>query len=324
MAITHKALSEWYHQTAQLLQAGLSLPDAVDAAQALPARVLQPISAQLRAGTAIDTVLGGVPGWLPQADRLLLSAGAETGRIPEVMESLSREHAFMHRVRGNALAASIYPLVILNLAALAWPATALFEIGPDLQAPDVSIADYATAAGQALLFLWGCIGLLWLVARGRPQLVRSALGLIPGLAQFARCHAIARFCAGFGGFLRAGIDYRRALGGAAVICEHERLRDAALDLLAHVEAGAPPLEVMRADKRFPADLVQTCAGAELTGQLPESLERLAANYRERADNALRAAAFWYPKLLFALVAGLIAWQVLSAYRGYLDEILKLL
>jgi type II secretory pathway component PulF len=61
---------------------------------------------------------------------------------------------------------------------------------------------------------------------------------------------------------------------------------------------------------------------ERTGTLDESCRRLAVWHREEGSRQLKALAEWVPKLVYLLVAGFVAWQVIRFWTGYFSGIQK--
>ena len=87
-----------------------------------------------------------------------------------------------------------------------------------------------------------------------------------------------------------------------------------------VQQGSPPSSVLPELKVFPRDFVRLYRSGEETGKLEESLAVLEEEYGRKATASLAAASFWYPKLLFLVVAVFLALQVIGFYAGYFKMI----
>jgi len=59
---------------------------------------------------------------------------------------------------------------------------------------------------------------------------------------------------------------------------------------------------------------------EISGQLDETLHRLHVLYEDSATQTFRALAEWTPRLVYFLVAVMIARWIVSFYLGYFGRI----
>ena len=80
--MNHKTLALWYLQLAKSQEVGLPLAQAIETSSGPPQKELHKLVQLLRSGTTVDDVLRQAPRWLSEADRLFISAGAQTGRLP--------------------------------------------------------------------------------------------------------------------------------------------------------------------------------------------------------------------------------------------------
>src|SRR5438105_1760210 len=90
--LAHRA--EFYHQLAQLIDAGITLPQALDTLhRAPPARSyrqpLQRLIASLMEGCTFSQSLQQLGSWLPSFDIALLRAGEQSGRLPNCLKLLA-------------------------------------------------------------------------------------------------------------------------------------------------------------------------------------------------------------------------------------------
>jgi type II secretory pathway component PulF len=71
---------------------------------------------------------------------------------------------------------------------------------------------------------------------------------------------------------------------------------------------------------FPETFANLYASGEISGKLDESLRHLNRLYNEDGTSKLNAFATWMPRLLYLLVALIIAYKVIQFYAGYFDQI----
>jgi type II secretory pathway component PulF len=84
--------------------------------------------------------------------------------------------------------------------------------------------------------------------------------------------------------------------------------------------GRTPAEVMRDRAVIPEMFANLYHSGEISGQLDQTLRRLRDYYADEGSRTLHTAARVWPGVLYALVALYIAWQVISFYVGYFNQI----
>jgi type II secretory pathway component PulF len=89
-----------------------------------------------------------------------------------------------------------------------------------------------------------------------------------------------------------------------------------------IEAGQTPAEAVATCAFFPEPFVHLYTTGEMTGQLDQSLKRLAAMFQEEASRKLRAFSQWLPKVVYFLVVLMIAWRIIAFWTDYFGQINK--
>src|SRR5437764_5378589 len=120
LLVTPRQLSqraEFYHQAGQLLDAGISLPQALSTLQqAPPARSFrQPIQhllAHLTEGLTFSESLQQLGRWLPSFDVALLHAGEQSGRLPHCFKLLAGYYQERARLLRQVISVLGYPLFL--------------------------------------------------------------------------------------------------------------------------------------------------------------------------------------------------------------------
>jgi type II secretory pathway component PulF len=316
MPLSHKKLSAWYHLLAQQLDAGLPFSTALRASVGggAPAAALVRMADTAERGGSIDDALRETGAWLPHADKLFLSAGAETGRLPRVLRNLSARHAQFGAVKTRLLLACAYPLAIVHLGFLLFPLLRMidWEKGFLWDAPA-----YARALACTLLPLWiACAAILVLANRQSPILFR-AMKILPAFRGYAVAQSLADFAFALGNFLDAGLRIDRAWQIAGLIARSPALRTAAEAIDAVISRGENPGAHLARHPCFPPDFVALYQTGETTGQLEHNLLRIAEQNQDRANTALKVASLLYPALLFIATVVFVGYHVVSFYSGYI-------
>ena len=321
MHLSHRRLSVWYHQLAQQLEAGVPLAEALRAVPVagVPASGSEAMAQQIEAGGSVDDALRLAP-WLPAADRLFLAAAAGVGRMPRTLYNLADRHEQLRAVQGRMLLAGLYPAVVVHLGLLLWPVLRMVDWEKGFVWDGFA---YARSLAWTLLPLWLLVAVGWALARRQSPVLHGLAHGLPGLRGYVRAQALADLAFALGNFLDAGLPIAQAWATAGAIIPSRELQTAATALAQAAARGEAPGAHLGAWACFPAEFVALYRTGEKTGRLEQNLLRLAAEQQERARRALNLAAMLYPALLFLIVAGAVAYAVLSFYAGYLGMLGKM-
>ena len=69
---------------------------------------------------------------------------------------------------------------------------------------------------------------------------------------------------------------------------------------------------------FPSDFIALYKTGEQTGQLDANLATLHLQYRGQATRSIALSSFWYPKLIFLILALYATYKIIEFFRGYLE------
>lgn len=320
--LSHRQRSAWYHQFAQQLEAGLPFADAVRSARGtgMPGIALEAMAAQVEAGGTVDAAFAAAARWLPTAERYVLAAAAQAGRLPHTLRALSQRHAEFAAAKLKLLLACLYPLAVLHLGLVLLPVMSMIDWETGLHWDTLR---YLRALVFSLGPLWAVmVALVMLARRQNPALGRVARAL-PLVGGYLRARAVSDFAFALANFLDAGIPIDRAWASAGATSTLPALRDAADAIGAVIARGQAPGSMLAASPCFPPDFVALYRTGETSGQLEQNLFRLAAQYQERASRLLLLVSLVYPALIFLAVAVAVAINVIRIYAGYLQMIEKL-
>jgi len=307
----HGTLARWYHALAQHLEAGMTLVDGIRSIEGPPAGDREPMATALSSGLDLDAVLTDAPAWISNTDRQLISAGHGSGTLPDVLRGLAARHEIQQQALRAVIGAMIYPLVILHFAVFVLPAGRLISEG---------ISDYLQAILTLLVPLWVILLIIVAGVRCRVRLFGWLGDFLPGIRGYRRNSALRDICLVLRSFVSAGCRLDEAWYGACEATGRQRYIQAGIRCATTVQAGSPPSQVLPELKVFPPDFIRIYRSGEETGKLEESLTILEGEYGRKASASLAAASFWYPKLLFLMVAVFLAWQVVGFYAGYFEMI----
>ncbi|MEO5959640.1 MAG: type II secretion system F family protein [Opitutaceae bacterium] len=323
MPLGHRKLALWYLQLAQQLEAGLPMAAALRSSlgTGAPAAEVEGMAAQIERGGLMDDALRATGRWLPFADRLALSAAVEAGQMPRTLRQLAARHEQMGAAQLRLILACAYPLLVVHAGVLLLPVVRMIDWEKGFR---WDAAGYLRMVAIELGVLWGIIGALVFLVRRENPVLRWMGGAMPGLRGYIKAQALADFSFVLGNFLEAGVPIGPAWAAAGLLTRSPELKAAAQAMDASIARGEPPGPKLAAWKCFPADFAALYRTGEATGQLEANLLRLTTQNQEVANRALTFVTFLYPALLFMVVAGAVAYFVISIYAGYLKMLGKLM
>ena len=322
MSLGHRKLAAWYAQLAQHLEAGLPLAAALRVSQGTgaPAKSLATMAERIESGGSVGDALRCAGSWLPLSDLLALTAAAEAGRMPRTLKTLSERHAQIGAAKLRIILACAYPLGILHFGLLLLPVVRMIDWETGFR---WSTSGYVRGVALSIIPLWALGIGIWILARRGSPLLTSLTRVLPAFGGYMRAQALADFAFALGNFLEAGVPIGQAWATVRLITPSRDLKTAAAAMESTIAQGEAPGAKLVAWTCFPADFVALYQTGEATGQLDTNLLRLASQKQEAANRALGVATVIYPAFMFLLVAGAVAYFVISIYAGYLKMLGKL-
>lgn len=318
---SHTTLANWYTQIAQQLEAGISLVESLVLSQGPSEKDRIRLSAQLESGATIDETLQNAPKWLPLADRIFISAAAETGRLPQTFLNLAERHTRLNAIKRKVAISLFYPIAVLHIAALALPMMRMIDFETGIE---WSLSKHIMMSSAILVPLWCVIGLFYAMSQSKSPLIPRLLRCLPLLRQYSKLQSIADFALSLSAFLETGLPIQSAWQAAVHISRDPALSKAYKQLRPTFDAGEDPGSRMKEIAVFPSELVAFYQAGQRSGQLDQTLLKAGNRYQENAIQALNTAAVTYPVILFVCVAACIIYSIFQIYGGYLSSFSKIL
>jgi type IV pilus assembly protein PilC len=315
--------AELYHQLYACTSAGLGLVRALQHLRANPpAPALRPV---------LEQVLEGVNQGRPFAESLrranppppvfdlaLLEAGEQSGRLDACFKLLSDFYQHRAQIARQVIGDLLYPLAVFHLAIFLFPFAEFFRSG--------EVMPYLLKTFGVLLPLYAAgLGLVYAAQAKHREDWRAAMEkagrYIPGLGQARQCLALARLAAALEALISAGVPLLTAWELAAAASGSPALRRAVQSWKPRLASGQKtPAEEVSACAEFPPLFAGQYHAGEISGKLDETLRRVHLLYQEEGTRKLHTFAQWTPRLIFFLVAMLIAYRVVTFWLGYFQQI----
>jgi general secretion pathway protein F len=273
----------------------------------------------LAAGESLPAALARFPRSLAPQYRGLVGAGAESGRLPEVLSRLADYLEARAALRQKFVVALIYPALV-TVIALGVITVLLTYVVPQvvsvyqqsrqtlplLTRALIATSDFFRATGWVWLLMSLAAVALFLWARSRePFRTRwhALLLRLAGVGRLLRSLDCARFASTLAILVASGAPLLRALDAASEVMRMRPLAEAARTAGTLVRQGVSLSRALREQKVFPAVLVHLVANGEQSGALAPMLERAAAELEREAERRLTfVAALIQPALIVAMGA----------------------
>ena len=315
-------LAVWTRQLAGLVSASLPLERALtalcDEAETPRQRnLLAALRAEVNAGSSFAKALGQHPREFTPIYVAVIGAGEQSGNLGQVLERLADDLAEQQALKARLIGAALYPaivtlvafVIVMFLVGYVVPQVANVFAGSKKALPWLTVAMLGLSAlvrgyGLVALLALGIAGLLGRQALrndGLRQRFDAAFLQLPLVGRLARGYNAARFASTLAMLAGAGVPILKALQAAAETLNNRAMRADAMAALVLVREGAPLASALGQHKRFPGLLAMFSRLGEQTGQLPQMLQRAAAQLGSEVQRrALQLATILEPALIVAM------------------------
>ena len=303
-----------YDHLEKHLESGFSLTTALESAPGQESGQYRELIQNLYQGATAREGFLQCEDLLPDFDREILAAAAETSALPTALARLGEYHTARLKTRNALVTALLYPLVLVLLGVFLFPVLEMidFEAG-GLSGGAVVYAEKVLTYG---LILWGFIGLLWVLFSTSSKAMFRLRNALPVVGKYQRLQALSHFCFGLSALLDAAVPVSRAWYRAGKLSGSPNLEADCRKVAEHVDQGQRASERLSSLRCFPSDFVAFFQTAEETGKIPETLQHQSIHFSHEAQRSLKLLWILLPILVILIVAGGIAYRVLQFYGQY--------
>lgn len=318
-----KRLEQFCHQLGLMLEAGVPLPRALNslssrgvAAGARP--TVARIARDLDAGSSFTQALDHQGNVFPPLMRNLIRAGEESGNLDAVLKRLASYFELQRKIRNKFLMQLAYPALTVFVAICVMSLMSAIFI--TIQESETGSATSPTrAAARTFVTGMGIVGgvvfLYFLFTRIliEQRTVQEVLLRIPALGAVRRNTAIARFSWAMEMMLKAGMNIRDSLRRALESTSNGAFLARRQKVDEDIIGGESVSKALDNARLFPDDFMEVITVAEESGSMDDSFGRMARQYFDRAETAMRISTAVISWLIWGGVALLVAIVVISFY-----------
>lgn len=315
-------LSLFTRQLASLLEAGLPLEQSFSALLEQAERIyvrdlIASIRAEVMAGHSLSEVLKQHPRDFADIYVGLVASGEQIGQLSRVLSRLAdyieRRNALVQKVR----LAFTYPAIVTVVAfaivifLLAYVVPQIVSVFantkqklPVLTVIMLAISDFVRAYGIVVAIILGMAFWIWKQMLKNPDVKmrwHSWLLTAPLYGKFERSLNTSRFASTLAITIGSGVPILQALQTSRATLSNQAMREQVESATAAVREGVPLARALSAHKYFPPMLIHMIRAGEVTGNLPEMLERAADSQQQDLERrALTMAGLLEPVLILAM------------------------
>ena len=317
-------LALFTRQLAALVHSGMPLDQALAAVgeqadDPAAAGLVAALRAHVLAGESLPLALGRYPRTFPPLYRGLISAGTETGRLPEVLARLADYLDARLALRQKFIVALIYPALV-TLIAVGVIAVLVTYVVPQVVSVYQQSRQTLPPLTQALIgasAFFRATGWLWLGAivvavialalalkrDASRERIHAAVLRLPAVGRLAASLDAARYASTLAILVGSGAPLLRSLDAATDVVRMMPLARAARAAGALVREGVSLSRALKEQRTFPPVLIHLVANGEQSGALAPMLERAAGELERDAERRLAwIAALIQPTLIVAMGA----------------------
>ena len=336
-------LSLLTRQLASLLEASLPLEQAFSALLEQAERtyvrdLVASIRADVMGGSSLSDALAKHPRDFTEIYRALVSSGEQIGQLARVLSRLAdyieRRNALVAKVR----LAFTYPAIVTMVAfaivifLLTYVVPQIVSVFantkqklPFLTVVMLAISDFVRAYGFVVLGVVIALAFLWRGALKNPAVkmrFHTWLLTAPMYGKFERSLNTARFASTLAITTGSGVPILRALQTSRDTLNNVAMREQVEDATNSVREGVGLARALSAHKHFPPMLIHMIRAGEVTGNLPNMLDRAAsAQEQDLERRAMTIAGLLEPVLI--LLMGVVVLLIVLAVLMPIIEINQL-
>ncbi len=324
----------FFIQLTLLLKSGITLPTALnqlgqDFSDSRLGPVITSLAERVSIGVPFHEAMQAFPRVFSRQIVAMIEAGEVSGKMPEVLQSLSDYLEWMDELVSEIRQALIYPVIVLAastgliimLFTLVVPRfvgllTDLSLEVPALTTAVMAVSNFLVKGGPFLIVAAVGLPIGLKMALRAPQFGRwwdRLLMDLPIFGSLVAMFALARFARNLGMLYQSGVTLLKGLEISKGLVGNRAIEHALGKVRQAVTEGAPMSRSLTEQDIFPRTLVTMIATGETSGNLDNALQSVAAYYDTIIPRRIKAIfAIFNPMIMLSLIGivGVVALSVI--------------
>jgi type II secretory pathway component PulF len=340
--ISTRQLADLCNRVSTSLAAGVEIrkvwENEAKRAQGIRARKhLRTISDAINAGANMREALADTDDYFPELFHEIAHVGHQTGHLDDALKQLAEHYEFRLKLQRGFLLAMAWPLIELGISILviALLIYVLGVIGSSTGQP-IDVLGFGLVGVPGLIkyftFLGAIAGVLFLIWWGiqkglawtKP--IQRFMIQVPGIGTAIESLALGRLSWTLHLTLNSGMDTRRAVALALRTARNARYTDEMKSIDSWIQQGSSLYDAFEQTKAFPRSFLDVLHVGESTGMIVESMQKLADQYREKSEAAMKVLAVVAFFVSFGVIAAIliaVIFRLAMFYIGTINDALQM-
>lgn len=332
-AIPMKELYMFCQEFASIIKAGVSYTKALDilrkqADNKVLKKALDKMYDDLQKGLSLSDSMQSMDNAFPEIVINMVRSGETSGSLDKILLQVGNSYEKSYKLKQKIKNAMIYPIIVGAVSLLVCLALVLFVVPtftevfsqmeaelPALTRGLIAFSNFIVNYGLYLLIVIILILFIYkMYTRKGERLVNKDKRKVEGkgvIKKLRKQMITSTFCRNLANLLTAGVPYTKSLMIASGVLENAYAERIVLDILDQVRRGKTLGSVVGTDKFFPEMVEYMTVLGEETGNLDETLMKLAYYYDNQVDNTVTKLISTLEPMLIIFVAILIGVMVIA-------------
>ncbi len=334
--VKSKTLTLFTRQLATLIEAGLPLLRSLNTLarqerNAVMRTTMTQLSEAVESGGTFSEALAQHPRIFDKLYINMVKAGELGGVLEIVLTRLSEFQEKSQKIKGKVVAAMVYPVVVLVIAAAILTFLLIFIV-PKFQQifqdalpgkPLPAITLFVIGCSHLLVDQWYIVvGAIVLAVVGYKALSNTTAGIafldrlalkIPVFGDLTSKTAISRFARTLGTLISSGVPILQALNITRDTAGNTVVANAINKIHDSVKEGESVVGPMESSGVFPPMVTSMVQVGEETGQLPDMLVKVADVYEAEVDNVVTGLTSILEPIMIVMLAVIVGTIVIALF-----------
>ncbi|RJP20854.1 MAG: type II secretion system protein GspF [Candidatus Omnitrophota bacterium] len=330
--ISAKDVMTFSRQMSDLLRAGLPLVRCLDVVGNQTPNpkfksVIKSVSSDVQGGTPISDALAKHPKVFPSLYSSMVRSGELGGMLDAVMERLAGFLEAEQEMRSRIISAMTYPAFMI-LVCIFVIIVLFVVVVPNFMVMFEEVEVELPISTQILLWFSTFVSTWWwifvLAAIGGILLIRQYIHTdagrlhfdtiklkLPMFGELIRKREIAKFARTLGTLLANGVAILRALDITRDVISNKLLKEDIDGFSDNIKEGEKLSDRMAQSDLFPPVAVNMVAVGEETGNLEDTLQRVADAFEKDTDRVIKAITTIIEPVMIVIMAGVVGFIVFA-------------
>ena len=316
-----------------------SLEDLSDGAPTAKIKnIIESIGRNVESGRSFRDALADYPESFPKLYVAIVGAGENTGKLPLVLNDLTKLLEWQLELNAKIKEASIYPLIlfivmILVVGVLVTVVIPKFEpMFADLKLNLPLPTQIIMSTSRIIRKFWW-IGILLIVAfittfkfigsneKGQREIDKLKLKL-PLAGNLLEKIILSRFCHTFALALRSGVNVFTALGIASEVTGNRYVESSIIKARDYVNVGEKISTSLKMAGNFPHLVIRMINIGEQTGTLSDSLEKVNQYYDKEVPATIKRMFSIFEPMMIVIMGAVVGGIAISVFLPLMQVISK--